>query len=153
MRAYVRRFDDSATPVSFCIGCSAEMVQHILQADLAVSVAYNVACCIAVVKSFIFQVCSVSMAHLHHKNILLEESGMTVTLLRRKGKLVCRTLRLRCGRASNWGPSNPIAMVRKWMPSSNLTGPGFSMWQSQALQPTLVLTGIQPPQGCTYSAP
>lgn len=92
------------------------------------------------------------MAHLQHKDIILDSSGLTVTFFRRNGRSVRRPLTLQYPMASNWGPAHPIALVEKWLPSTGNSGPVFSMPLSHALQRAMVLTGIQPPKGCTYSA-
>lgn len=152
MKAYNPRYDETAAPVPLRVGCSAEVILRILQADLPSITPLDTSCCVAVLLFFILQVRAVSMAHLSKKDITLDCEKLTVSFFCRKGRSVRRPLILHYGRAANWGSNNSIALVEKWLPSTTSSGPVFSMPLSNAMQRALTLTGVQAPEGCVYSA-
>lgn len=151
IRAYTRRFDENATPVLIRFGCSAELVHLFLRTGLNSTKEVDVASCTAVVLAFLFQVRAVFIRHVCKKDIVVDDSGITATLFRRKGRSVQRPLIICYPRSPDWEPAHSIALVDKWLAMAH-SGPAFPMPLSDALQRVLLLSGTQPPSGCTYSA-
>lgn len=152
VRAYARRFNDSTPQTPLRIGCPATVVRSIVEYGIRASSTCDLACCSAVVIAFIFQVRAVSMAHLTADHMTINDQGLTVSFLRRKGKSLRRPLILRYARSPSWGPDNPISLITKWLATVSGSEPAFSVSLTDALQRALILTSTQPPEGCIYSA-
>lgn len=86
IRAYTRRFDETATQVLLRVGLPASVVYQIVDAGLAATQPQGTVCCTEVLLAFIFQVFSVSMAHVKRADIKVGNDFVTVSFCQKKGK-------------------------------------------------------------------
>ena len=110
-------FDQSAASVRFRIGCSAIVINALLQTVISCTEGYDFSFCTNVVLLFIFKVRAVSNTHHHRKNVNLVAIVTTFSFFRRKDQSLCRPFFLHNPPSPIFAPSNPINPLDKWVPT------------------------------------
>lgn len=161
VQAYRRDWEKTEATQDIRIGLSAAEARYIVEFGMTASSAYDVGCCAATTFAFVFQCRLVSLLHLMVADVVLDPTGAWASLFRRKGKLARRALRLFYPENPHWGPSNPIALLRRWVlmrpPGNRFFNVTFSPTGACASLQTCVaravaLAGIEIPTGCYFSS-
>ena len=123
-KAYRRAREDTTITTDIRVGCPATVMRHILRAGFAAQSDDDFECCALSIFDFVFQVRSISAAHICRSHIVFDNNGMQDSIYRRKGKSMRRPLLLRYDQCPSWPPDNPIGSTRLYppVPQPNPTG-------------------------------
>lgn len=152
VRGYKRHYDNTATIALIRIGCPAHEMRKVVVAGLASSDALDLSCCTAVIIAFIFQLRSVSVAHLERHHLTFAPTKMTGTFHVRKGKSVRRPLILDYPYSATWCNVNPIALIRRWYDTHPEPRTRFPLSLGDSLTRALQIANVTAPPQCTYQS-
>lgn len=124
----------------------------VVTAGLAASSQEDLSACAATVFAFFFQVRSVSMKHLRRKDVVLDATGVTVSIFRRKGRSVRRPLLLRYPMCETWPAENPIDLMDKWISCFHDPAAGMQPALGDCMQRSLEMVNERAPAGCRYTS-
>lgn len=113
LKAYLRNLDGSTPSSETTVVCPSSLMDKIFKSGHTATNRDNLASCAPMVLAFVFQVLSVSMNHLQSKDVMINETEVTVAIFGRKGRSFRRPLLLSYHTFPSWPPNNPISLLHK----------------------------------------